>query len=525
MINEDINILVVDDNPDHRELICDSLENSDLSFHVECVDSGEAFFEKLNQNSIDLAVVDYRLPRMDGLEIIKRIRQKEMDLPVVLISAEGDDCLVRDALRHTATDYVSKSSSYFAKLPSIIHKLLSDYYSSKAEKKYFIKLKQIEKQYHATFNSLADPIFVINRYLDITFANKALLKKIRIFNRDPKLIGKNFLEVIPFLPKGMINGLEKVFKTKKIQALEEKISYNNIDRYFFIQKIPIIDNGGVDNIIVVLQDVSRQKEREKNLENQKNKAEKINNIKSILIANISHELRTPLIAISGFLDLMQDDPLSEKQQEILEIIRKNGNHLLSLSNDLLDLSRIEAGQVSLGYAPFSLSALLNDVKSNSEILVEKRKKKIKIKMVFPGNIKRFIKGDQIRLKQVLENLINNAIKFTYEGTIIFGLSILKGSNAKDKRLEFFVIDNGPGISKPEQKMIFDPFKESYQSLRSSYKGFGLGLSISKNLVELMNGEIRVESPPGNIGLNQDLTNTHSGTAFYFTIPYKIAKDL
>jgi polar amino acid transport system substrate-binding protein len=243
-------------------------------------------------------------------------------------------------------------------------------------------------------------------------------------------------------------------------------------------------------------------------------AEKANQAKSTFFANMSHELRTPLNAILGFSELMgRDSNLSPGQLDSLEIIERSGEHLLSLINDVLDLSKIEAGQIDLKEESFDLHHLL----AGLEEIFRLRAHQKGISMVFSrgASVPCTICTDQKKLRQILINLLGNAVKFTESGSISL-LVKKRETNAPTQAqsciLGFEVIDTGQGIAQDEQDRIFDSFYQADGGQRSSSKGTGLGLPISRKFVEMLGGKLEVRS------------NSAKGTVFSFDIPVKLADE-
>jgi signal transduction histidine kinase len=205
---------------------------------------------------------------------------------------------------------------------------------------------------------------------------------------------------------------------------------------------------------------------------------------------MSHELRTPLNAILGYTELMQDGvygELPEKGATVLERVQANGRHLLGLINDVLDLSKIEAGQLVLRLEDYALSDVVQTVATASEPLA--REKKLDLKIEIAGDMPRG-RGDERRIAQVLLNLVGNAIKFTEEG------GVRVQARAKKSKFVVTVADTGPGIAASEQARIFDEFQQVDSSNTKTKGGTGLGLAISKRIIEMHGGRISVHSEPG-----------------------------
>jgi len=221
----------------------------------------------------------------------------------------------------------------------------------------------------------------------------------------------------------------------------------------------------------------------------------LDRLKSRFVSMVSHELRTPLGAIQGFAEMLRAGiygTLSDKQDNALDRIEKNAQRLLNIVNDLLDQARIEAGELSIHPEPFAPEALIEDLETTVGVLAEQ--KGLDMTIDIEEDVPRPVYGDKDRLHQVLVNLTNNAIKFTDAGGIRVRVGRADGDYSSHWSME--VSDTGPGISKKDQEMIFTPFRRVDDSITREHMGVGLGLSIVKQLVELMEGEITLESELG-----------------------------
>ena len=277
-------------------------------------------------------------------------------------------------------------------------------------------------------------------------------------------------------------------------------------KWLFCTAAPLKDlDGKVIGAIETLQDITARKQAEEQLARAKQAAEKASGAKSEFLAAMSHEIRTPMNAIVGMAELMQETAMTPLQHRYLEAIQTASGHLLTLIDNVLDVSKIEAKKLNLVQAPFNLRELLSETVTMFDYQAEK--KGLLLTTDIDLHLPSFFQGDAQRLRQILVNLIGNALKFTEEGWIevrvgsptpapVPSEAIAPGAEPAAIPLLFSVEDSGVGISLSEQKKIFDSFAQLEGSSHANRGGAGLGLAITKQLVELMGGRIRVESRPG-----------------------------
>ncbi len=252
----------------------------------------------------------------------------------------------------------------------------------------------------------------------------------------------------------------------------------------------------------IIRDITERKQAEMDLIRSKEKAEESDRLKSAFLANMSHEIRTPMNGILGFTSMLREPDISrEEMYNYIHIIENSGARLLNIIDDVVDISKIESGQMPVSIAETNVSELVEDIYSFFRREVEQKGLKIFYKTASLGN-RAIILTDAVKLYAILTNLVKNSIKFTYEGSIEFGYKL------KGDFLEFFVKDTGIGISAEQQDFIFDRFRQGSESLSRNYEGAGLGLSISRAYVEMLGGKIWLESETGK------------GSVFSFTIPYR-----
>lgn len=246
-------------------------------------------------------------------------------------------------------------------------------------------------------------------------------------------------------------------------------------------------------MIDVARDITDRKKKEEKLQNALQMAEAASLAKSEFLANISHEIRTPMSGIVGMADMMLDTPLTDRQRDCLETIRRNSDSLLTVINDILDFSKIEAGKLDLEVIDFNLRTALEEIVEL--IALAANEKKIELLYYIHPDVPSLLKGDPGRLRQIMINLMGNAVKFTEKGEIIVKVSMVEEGKTQ-VTLKFEVSDTGIGISKNDQTRLFKSFIQADASTTRRYGGTGLGLAISRQLVELMGGEMGVDSKVG-----------------------------
>ncbi|MBL4939687.1 MAG: PAS domain S-box protein [Lutibacter sp.] len=384
---------------------------------------------------------------------------------------------------------------------------------------YFIK-KELQKiidtnnffiaLYNEENNTITTPIFVDEKeeFSEIEeFSAKDSLTGYVIKTKKSLLIGKE--ELYKLVNKGVINivgipsekwlGVPLIIKDKVVGAIVVQ-SYTNENAY---------NKNDVNLLEFVADQISTTILRKKTDEDLKKaliKAEESDQLKSAFLANMSHEIRTPMNGIIGFSEFFLEPNLSEvERKKYAKIVINSGKRLLSIVNDILDISKIEAGEVKLNYETVKLNSLLEELFVFYNPIAQKNNLELKYVKGL-DNFKSIIEIDKTKLNQILSNFLSNAFKFTEEGTIEFGYEL------NEDKLQFYVKDTGIGIEKKLQDQIFDRFTQANIDLVKKHKGTGLGLAISKKLIELFKGEI---------WLNSD----NNGTAIYFTIPYIKSKTL
>ena len=384
-------------------------------------------------------------------------------------------------------------------------------------------------RYLTIFESVPNPVFIINEQnciVDLNWAASVMLNisgtqgaqyylKTVTLASDSRgetdtanekcgtLIGKPISEIFPWLAYDLDN-----FIAGSASSVSIEKELRNLEglRYVNLKFSRILDMREVfGGVILLLEDITAQKQAAEELRVAKEAAEVANRAKSVFLANMSHELRTPLNAVLGFSQLMQNDRhATPEQKEYLSIINHSGAHLLNLINNVLDLSKIEAGRMTLEVSPLDLHQLAQELKSL--MYARAHEKGLDFTLVQSPDIPRHIAVDGGKLRQVLINLIGNALKYTTQGSVIVKIEYCPLQSDDWKKavdpeqsslchLRFSIIDTGPGIRTEDRERIFVPFVQ-LEDRPTTEAGTGLGLALCKQYVELMGGTITVAGEPG-----------------------------
>ncbi len=357
-------------------------------------------------------------------------------------------------------------------------------------KKAIEALKESESKKLALLKIMPDLIFVMNTKGE--FIDVYTDKPDRIGISPHKILGKTCEYVFPkeLAEKIRQNILEAV-ETREVKSFEYRFK-KDFRRYVF-EEIRIISSGN-DEVLVIMRDNTQEKNAQLNLEKAMEDANEANRIKSVFLANISHEIRTPINSILGFSDLLAAELHEPSQRLNLQSIKSSSKSLLNLINDILDLSKIEAGKLTIKYHELNPRVLLNELENLFSIKVNE--KGLTYNTLVEKNVPDIVVFDEMRLKQILINLIGNSIKFTDRGYVSVRLSthnFTKVDGEEFVDLVFEVEDTGIGIKEENQKVIFEAFKQQDDQDARKYGGTGLGLAITKSLIRMLNGSIALDS--------------------------------
>jgi PAS domain S-box-containing protein len=360
-----------------------------------------------------------------------------------------------------------------------------------------IAANENEFRYRELAELLPQSIFETDKLGNLVYVNKSWYKDFGYTNDDFKQ-GINLIEIL------ITNTTQKLFETDKIENSDYLAIRKDKTKFpATVYADTIIKDGKYIGRRGIIIDSTLRNKYVETLKNETIKAITSDKYKSSFLANMSHEIRTPMNSIIGFANLLSSPHIPEEQKnQFVQFIQSSGQILLNLIDDIIDIAKIEAGEIKLKYSSCNPAKIIDELSYTFEgYKLSLGKDYIKLLTQIPEN-QIIFKTDGFRLQQILTNLISNAIKFTENGTVTIGLEIVA-----ERVVRFIVEDTGVGLTKEELKTIFERFKRTKNSENKNITGTGLGLSISKNLVELLGGQMWVNSEPG------------VGTKFWFELPY------
>ncbi|MDR2569051.1 MAG: response regulator [Oscillospiraceae bacterium] len=496
-------VLVVDDD---NSIIMALTQILNPDYTVYAAKNGLSAIRAAQRNMPNVILLDIVMPEMDGYAVLSTLKSIEStkNIPVIFITGLIDTANEERGLAAGAVDYLFKPFS-----PSLVKvrvqnqlRLIEQFRAIKLEQDVAIleelvhqrtaELELETSKLNAIFNASPDFIFCKDLDSRYTMCNKSTEKYFGIKESD--IVGKDDSEAFGFPTETtdeFVSEDKKIISGMKSLTFEERV-ISGPDRerniVFETVKAPIMKDGKVFGIMGISRDITKRKAMEEQLQ-------AVSQAKTSFLANMSHEIRTPMNAILGISEiLVQDDSLPEKTAEGLSRILNSCNLLLGIINDILDFSKIEAGKMDIVSVEYSIAALI----SNSTHLNMMRigEKPIEFIVDVEDNIPLKLIGDELRIKQILNNLLSNAFKYTDSGKVT--LSVIYESNDPSEDmgcLVFNVRDTGCGMTAEQVDRLFDEYSRFNRESGYTIEGTGLGLTITKRLTDLLGGEILVESEP------------------------------
>ncbi|MBL4716742.1 MAG: response regulator [Bacteroidia bacterium] len=488
------NLLYVEDDPEDQVTFRSFCRDNLPQIKLTLCDSVQETQKLLEKQTFDIIISDYYLGDGTGFEIIKMVEKT----PVVIVTGAGDEKTAIDALKNGAYDYLIKDieSSYLKLLPIT----LDNVFTRKATED---QLEKLSIAVSKTDNS----VIIADNEGCIEWVNEAFTRITGYTLEDVQGTHGEVLRRGAKTPLSDPKYFNKLVKRKESIIYEAKNFTKSGKIYWVYTQITPIKNknGEVEKVVAVDTDITEKKKVERELIQAKHIAEKSVKVKEKFLANVSHEIRTPLNAIMGMSHLLKEANLNEKERNYLNIISQSTENLLVIINDLLDISKIEAGKFTLEETEFELDKLINALVTSLQFRINE--KNIYLKANIDDKFSPILIGDPVRINQILTNLVGNSIKFTEKGGVTIDVN-LSEKNKEEYTIQFSIKDTGIGIPKDKLSSIFESFTQASSDTTRKFGGTGLGLAISQQLVELMDGKIDVKSKIGQ------------GSEFSFTLTFK-----
>lgn len=449
----------------------------------------------------DILLTDIRMPGLNGLELIKILRQKQPDIKAIILSAYNETDFFTEAIDLGIDGFLIKPIDR-QKLFALLTKVGSQKIQENIA-------KVNEEKFMALAASANDAIIMLDGVGLVNFWNRAA----------EVMFGYSFEQIVNASIERLLVSVDGTSLTidgirshemvlDKAVVISEYSALPRIGPSFPVEiSFTTFKVGGLDQFLLIIRDVSERKKREEELLTALDRANEATRAKQQFLSVMSHEIRTPLNGILGAVNLLLQENPREDQLDYFKTLEFSGNHLLSLVNDILDFSKIEANRIQFERIDFNLREL---VKGLMKIFAFKANDKgIELKLTVAESIPDVVKGDPMRLNQILTNLIGNAVKFTEKGEISLKINITE-QHEKFLRCRFEVADTGIGILPEKLSTIFEFFSQADTNTTRKYGGTGLGLAITRKLVELQNGTIEV------------LSEVNKGSSFSFELTFEVA---
>ncbi len=501
-------VLIVEDVPSDADLAEREVSKVLSSRTFKRVETREAFIEALQEFQPDLIISDYQMPSFNGMAALKITLELTPQIPFIMHTGSMNEDFAVECMKAGATDYVIKE--HMKRLgPSVLRALelkkIRDERTSAEQ-----ALSESEKRFRRLAENADDIIYRYDIYPErkFTYVSPAATRITGYTPEehyaDPEL-GTKIVhpDDIPLLNQ-LSSDEEEVKKPISLRWICKKGEIVWMEQ----KNVPIYDGKGrLVAIEGIARDITQRKQWEEALQKAKEKAEESDRLKTAFLNNLSHEIRTPLNAIVGFSEFLNEEGLKKEQiRQFTNIIRGSSDQLLAIIDDIVNISKIEAGQVDPFNNPCDINKLILDVYEDLQPRAAAKSIKFRFHSGLTEN-EALAVTDEAKLKQVLTHLVGNAIKFTHQGHVEFGCSLREGF------MRFYVADTGEGIQPEFREEVFIRFRQVESGQRPIMSGMGLGLPISKAFVELLGGHIWLESDPG------------AGTVVFFTIPWKPVKTL
>lgn len=475
-----------------------AMAETDLKASIYTSGSLQESLQVLQQQHFDCIVLNCTLSDPDSYQLLQSIHLQSNATPVLAITVTENGPETEQALQGGATEclplHMLTPENFYHGIRVAIRLKKAELNSLCAAE----KLNTCQSQLDFLVSNTPTAFWNTDAEGNFVYAHGPGFELLGVTPSD--LIGKNFYVTLNQYPR-IIERFERALSGEVVQSVDET---NNT--YFKAHYMPIYDeNGKVAGVTGFAIDITERIWNERELLKIKEVAEKSARIKEQFLANISHEIRTPMNGIIGLTNVLRRTRLDQEQTKCLDAIRKSADNLMQIINDMLDFSKISANQFTFEEIEFNLAELVQDI---LDLMDNKARERNNMLVTFMApDVPMVVNGDPLRLRQVILNLVSNAIKFTENGQIKLKVNRLEETD-DTILLEFTVEDSGIGIPGEKLHTIFESFNQGSNDITRRYGGTGLGLTISKNIVEMQGGTLTVRSQP------------QAGSAFTFSIPFR-----
>ncbi len=482
MVKQHLSVLLIEDNPGDVLLIKEILaESEDITFTVTSRENIHDGLSLLNGKTFDILLVDLSLPDSKGVDTIEKVQTFAPSHPIIILTGNTNYDLAKKAIQAGAQDFLVKGK--------IDCNLMTRAISYAIERKEMDrKILESETQYRRLVEQSPDGLAVFSNGI-IKYVNMAAVKLSGIPDSE-SIIGRSIMEFVhPESQKKISERLELLEQGEDSDLLEEKLikaDGTSIDVELIAAPIVYQNEKAFQ---VIIRDISIRKHTEEELIKAKEKAEEMNRVKSSFFANMSHELRTPMIGILGYTELLKELVREEEVSTMIRIIHQSANRLMETLNLILQVSKLESEKIDVENSMIDIIEMTREIQDLFDITASKKGILLQTRFFDEQCV---CSTDKEMLRQIITNLVNNAIKFTHKGSIT--ISIIKDEIQNEVQIQ--VADTGIGIPSDRQSLIWDEFRQASEGIGRNFEGTGLGLSIAKRFVKKLNGRIWVESEEG-----------------------------